>query len=176
VFLGHSIWTWVHWICAGVIKHCFLLNCLRVLYLSLKLPAAFLGDSPGIAESYHLPCHKGASHGLTGGSSTRYQCRAWSGGGFVLLASQSEGLRCTRDWVKCRKTVRDWNTTHQSGMNPCLISDQPQEAEGESDPLPETTSYCSNHGETVPLRFSKRDGSTGLCECVKVRVWHAAQL
>jgi hypothetical protein len=75
-----------------------------------------------------------------------------------------------------QETVRDGNTTHQSGMNPGLISDQPQEAEGETDHLTETTSYHSNHGETVPLRFSERDGSTGLCECLKVLSCNAAQL
>jgi hypothetical protein len=73
-----------------------------------------------------------------------------------------------------QETARDGNTTHQSGMNPGLISDQSQEAEGEIDHLLETTRYHSNHGETVPLRFSEWDGSTGLWECVKVLSWDAA--
>jgi hypothetical protein len=55
---------------------------------------------------------------------------------------------------KMQETVRDGNTTHHSGMNSGLISDQPQEAEGETDHLPETASYHSNHGITIPLRFS----------------------
>jgi hypothetical protein len=75
-----------------------------------------------------------------------------------------------------QETVRDGKTTHQSSMNPGLISDQPQEAEEETDHRPETTSNHFNHGETIPLRFSKRDGSTGLCECVKVLACNSAQL
>jgi hypothetical protein len=75
-----------------------------------------------------------------------------------------------------QETLRDGNTTHQSDMNSGLISDQPQDAEGETDHLTETTNYCSNHGETVPLRFSEQHGSTGLCKCLKVLSCNEAQL
>jgi hypothetical protein len=35
-----------------------------------------------------------------------------------------------------QETLRGGDTTHPSGMNPGLISDQPQEAEGDTDLLP----------------------------------------
>jgi hypothetical protein len=62
-----------------------------------------------------------------------------------------------------QETVKDGNTTYQSGMNPGLMSDKPQGAGGETDHHTETTSYHSNNGEIVPLRFREWDGSTALC-------------
>jgi hypothetical protein len=43
---------------------------------------------------------------------------------------------------EAQETVRDGNTTHQSGMKLASISGLPQEAEVQTDHLPETTSYC----------------------------------
>jgi hypothetical protein len=154
--------------------------------LPAKLPQCLLSQfatSCNIPWGLHWDCRdkvsclspftRVPSPGPTREGTTRCQCTAYSGMGIILLASQSKGLRHT--WPReMQETVRDGNTTHQSGMNPGLISDQSQEAEGEIDHRLETTRYHSNHGETVPLRFSEWDGSTGLWECVKVLSWDAA--
>jgi hypothetical protein len=57
--------------------------------------------------------------------------------------------------------VREGNTAYQTGKNLGSNSGLPQEAEGETDHLPEN---ASNHSETMSFRFREWGGSTELCE------------
>jgi hypothetical protein len=60
--------------------------------------------------------------------------------GLVLLVSQGEGLRCTTEPDEMQESVRGRETACQIGKNSGSNSGLPQEAEGETDHLPETAS------------------------------------
>jgi hypothetical protein len=68
--------------------------------------------------------------------------------------------------VRHRSQQRERSTTHQTGKNPDSNSGLPQEAEGETDHLPETASNQLFWGETISLRFREWGGSIVLCKNV----------
>jgi hypothetical protein len=68
--------------------------------------------------------------------------------------------------VRCRNQLGEGSTAHQTGKNPGSYSGLPQEAEGETDHLPESVSNCLFWGEAMSLRFGEQGGSTVLGESV----------
>jgi hypothetical protein len=68
--------------------------------------------------------------------------------------------------VRPRNQQGERSTIHQIGKNPGSNSGLPQEAEGETDHLSETTSNILFWGETVSFRFKDHGGSTVLCKSI----------
>jgi hypothetical protein len=66
-------------------------------------------------------------------------------------------------WNPVRRRNQLGSTAHQIGKNPGLNSGLPQEAEGETDHLPETL-VTACWGETVSLRFREQGGRIVPCE------------
>jgi hypothetical protein len=115
-----------------------------VSHISSWDSTTFLGGSSRIAEMVicHLSCHQGASPGLLEEDLTRHQQTAWSGRG---SSSWWVGVKAwDAQWklVRLRNQQGEGSTTHQSAKNPGSNLGLPQEAEGETDHLPET---ASNH-------------------------------
>jgi hypothetical protein len=108
--------------------------------------------------SYHLPCHWGASPGPLGGDQDR---GASSSQRVRVRASNAQ-----QNPLRCRNRLRstDLHTGKSLGSNSGL----PQEAEGETDHLPETL-VTACWGEALSLRFREQGGSTVPCESVRVR-------
>jgi hypothetical protein len=67
---------------------------------------------------YYLPYHWGALSGhwekILPGANGQLDPEE----GFILLVSQGEGLRCTKNPVRHRNQLGKGSTTHQTGKNP----------------------------------------------------------
>jgi hypothetical protein len=127
----------------GTIKCCLLPNCLSVLYLSLRFPQHFLGAClPGLRRQWvitslvtgvHPPDHQ---QKIPPGANIQLDLKGW----FILPAVRMRASDTQQNVVRCRNQLG--STAHQIGKNLGSNLDLPQEAAGETDHLPDTTSNC----------------------------------
>jgi hypothetical protein len=141
LFLGLRLWTRVHWVCAGTINIASCYSASETCISAHNFPQHYLGAHLGLRDmmSYHLPCHRGASPQTTGRRSyqTPMDSLIWRRDS----SFQQVGVRASsaqRNPLRCRNQLR--STALHTGKNLGSSSGLPQEAERETDHLPETAS------------------------------------